>query len=199
MPACFSSGGCGDLGECPIIQIHDNCGWTSAMPDSLRANLESLRQLVASDPSRADARYLLGAEWAAAGRYDMAVAEMTSAVALDPNMHTAHLQLGLLHLSSGRAKEAVAAWQPLEALDDASPIKKFKRGLEALIRDDFAECVLMLEAGIRANHGNAPLNRDMALVIDRVRPKASVPRSDSPTAEDPPVHTDFSLYDPKKS
>jgi Flp pilus assembly protein TadD len=172
------------------------------LSDPASTDLEQLLEQVRSEPNRGDIRYLLGAQWAAAGRYDMAVAEMTNAVALDPKLHTAHLQLGLLHLTMGRPAEAVAAWRSLDMLDAAEPLRIFKHGLEALIRDDFAGCVTLLEAGIRANHTNSALNRDMAMVIERVRP--NVPGSTRTNTVDASaggatgVRTDFSLYDPKK-
>jgi tetratricopeptide (TPR) repeat protein len=160
--------------------------------------IERLLQQVHNEPNRGDIRYLLGARWASAGRYDLAVEEMSRAIELDPMLNTARLQLGLLHLTSGRPAEAVAAWRGLERLSDSDPLRLFARGLEALLRDDFAVCVQWLEMGIRANHSNEPLNRDMALVIDRVR---QTTRPDSPTQpqdDDGSVRTDFSLYDGSK-
>jgi len=107
-----------------------------------------------------------------------------------------------------RPNESLAIWGPLETLGDDAALKFFKRGLEALIRDDFAVCIDQLRHGIELNTQNAPLNRDMSMIIDRVRettaaapePKVEpTPELESPAqaaAEPQPdrVRTDFSLY-----
>jgi tetratricopeptide (TPR) repeat protein len=150
------------------------------------------------EPLRADIRYLLGAQWATAGRYDLAIEEMTRALLLDPSLNTARLQLGLLHLTSGRPAEAVNAWSALDSLSEADPLRVFKQGLEALIRDDFTACVELLSAGIRLNQANTALNKDMSLVIDRVRPHLRDQRAPGDESSSDAVRTDFSLYNPKK-
>lgn len=170
-------------------------------------DLQQIKSAVAGDPGNAELRYLLGAELAQQRDYDGAVIEMTAALAIDPNLHFARLQLGLLYLTMARPKESLAIWAPLEQLDDGAALKSFKRGLEALIGDEFAACIEHLQRGIRLNKQNAPLNRDMNMIIDRVRSTtAAVPEpvtpviqpvpppvSPSPPQADP-VRTDFSLY-----
>jgi tetratricopeptide (TPR) repeat protein len=163
-------------------------------------NVSRLLHLLSADPDRAEVRYLLGAELAAAGRYQDAVSQIEHAVRLDPKLHTGVLQLGLLHLTSGRPNEALQAWQPLEQLDEGHALKLFKRGLECLIHDDFVRCAAWLESGIRANQANPALNKDMTLVLDRIRPLLpSAPPAAAGAAADAAVRTDFSLYEPKKS
>jgi tetratricopeptide (TPR) repeat protein len=169
-------------------------------------DLQQIRSAVANDPGNAELRYLLGAELAQQRDYDGAVIEMNAALAIDPNLHFARLQLGLLYLTMARPNESVAIWAPLEQLGDDAALKAFKRGLEALIRDDFAACIEHLQRGIRLNTQNAPLNRDMTMIIDRVRettvtapepvtphvqPVASPPQ---PKPQTERVRTDFSLY-----
>lgn len=165
-------------------------------------DLQQIRAAVAQDPRNAELRYLLGAELAQQKEYDAAVVEMQTALQLDPGLHFARFQLGLLFLTMARPDHSLATWAPLESLDESAALKYFKRGLEALIRDDFDTCVGMLRQGIQLNTQNAPLNHDMTLVIDRVG-EALVPlpataalkpaepaRSSSPNT----VRTDFSLY-----
>ena len=60
-------------------------------------------------------------------------------------------------------------WAPLEELDETAALKAFKRGLEALIRDDFRTCIGYLQQGIDLNKHNATLNEDMTLLIARVK------------------------------
>ena len=107
--------------------------------------------------------------------------------------------LGLLYLTMAQPNHSITTWAPLEHLDEGAALKYFKRGLEALIRDDFEACVSLLRQGIQLNTQNTPLNRDMSLVIDRVG--AVLAPAGSPQEAPPPekstpsgVRTDFSLY-----
>ena len=145
----------------------------------------------------AERHYLLGAELAQAAEYERAVAEMTRALQLQPNLHTARLQLGLLYLTLGQPAQSLATWQPLDALDPQAYLRLFKEGLEALIRDDFVRCVALLEAGIRANTQNAPLNQDMGRLISKARAATSQRKPAQPPAPGgaDEVRSDFSLYD----
>jgi tetratricopeptide (TPR) repeat protein len=160
-------------------------------------DLQQIRAAVAKDPRNAELRYLLGAELAQQKEYDAAVIEMNAALRLDPGMHFARFQLGLLHLTMAQPDLSMATWAPLESLDETAALKYFKRGLEALIRDDFDTCVEQLRQGIELNTQNAPLNHDMTMVIEKVGdamvpvPVRTVLQTASPSDD---VRTDFSLY-----
>lgn len=154
-------------------------------------DLAKLRRAVLDEPRNGERRYLLGAELAQQRDYEGAVLELSAAVALNPLLHVARLQLGLLHLTLAQPHHTVAVLAPLEELPDDSPLKHFKHGLEALIRDDFAACLRALEHGIALNRGNAPLNDDMQLIVAQVKSVNEATReSQDPAA----VRTDFSLY-----
>ena len=131
-------------------------------------DLQQIRAAVAREPRNAELRYLLGAELAQQREYDAAVVEMRTALELDPNLHFARLQLGLLYLTMSQPNDSIEAWAPLEQLDERAALKAFKRGLEALIRDDFPACINFLQQGIRLNTQNDPLNQDMSTIVDRV-------------------------------
>jgi tetratricopeptide (TPR) repeat protein len=169
--------------------------------------LTELRSAVVNDPRNAELRYLLGAEMAQQKDYDGAVMEMSAAIALNPLLHVARFQLGLLHLTMARPDHSMAVLAPLEDLDDVSALKHFKRGLEALIRDDFANCIAHLGNGIALNKENEPLNRDMNMLMQRVATVMSenaatqhaVTPSVAETAEETAVRTDFSLYNSTKN
>lgn len=162
--------------------------------------LAALRRAVLDDPRNGEKRYLLGAELAQQRDYENAVLEMSAAIALNPFLHVARLQLGLLHLTMAQPHHTRVVLAPLEELDDQSALKHFKRGLEALIVDDFPACVQSLERGIELNRENTALNRDMRLIIERVRSLMQAPAAaDAAGAADAPakdggVRTDFSLY-----
>jgi len=173
-------------------------------------DLEQIQAAVARDPRNAQLRYLLGAELAQQKEYPAAVIEMRNALELDSSLHFARFQLGLLFLTMAEPANSIATWAPLEALDDDAPLKLFKRGLEALIRDDFPACVALLRQGIELNTQNAPLNRDMSMVIERVNQLAPSAPVAAPTVtpvavpaqtrEPDGVRTDFSLYgDPNQT
>lgn len=157
--------------------------------------LTQLRRAVLNDPRNAELRYLLAAEMAQKQDYEGAVLEFSAAVALNPMLHVARLQLGLLHLTLTQPQHTIAVLAPLEDLGDDVALKHFKRGLEALIRDDFAACVTSLRHGIELNHENEPLNRDMSLIIDKVTAVLSEQSAAASTAAAAAeVRTDFSLY-----
>ena len=154
-------------------------------------DLARLRRAVLDAPLDGERRYLLGAELAQQRDYEGAVLEMSAAIALNPLLHVARLQLALLHLTLAQPGHAQHLLAPLEQLQDDSPLKHFKRGLEALIRDDFAACVQALEHGIALNRDNAPLNADMKLIVSKVNSAADANRESQNPAT---VRTDFSAY-----
>src|SRR5688572_14161352 len=109
--------------------------------DGQDEKIAELRRAAVNDPRNGEIRYLLGAELAHQQRYDEAVLELSAAVALNPLLHTARFQLGLLHLTMAQVQHAAAVFAPLENLEDDAPLKHFKRGLDALSVDNFAEAV----------------------------------------------------------
>ena len=131
--------------------------------------LQRLHEAIIRDPANAELRYLLGAEHAQRHEYPEAVAAMRSALEINPQLHFARLQLGLLYLTMSQPDHSLAVWAPLEELDENAALKAFKRGLEALIRDDFPTCIGFLKQGIDLNKHNTTLNDDMSQLIERVR------------------------------
>jgi tetratricopeptide (TPR) repeat protein len=100
-----------------------------------------LRAAITRDPGNAELRYLLGAELAERREYPEAVAQMRTALDINPRLHFARLQLGLLYLTMSQPDDSLTVWAPLEELEETAALKAFKRGLEALIRDDFPACI----------------------------------------------------------
>jgi len=133
------------------------------------SELLRLRAAIVRDPGNAELRYLLGAELAQRHEYPEAVAQMRTALDINPKLHFARLQLGLLYLTMSQPDDSLAVWAPLEDLEETAALKAFKRGLEALIRDDFPSCIGFLQQGIQLNKQNATLNDDMSQLIQRVR------------------------------
>lgn len=163
------------------------------------SDLSQLQAAVRNDPLNAELRYLLGAELAEGKQYEQAVVELATAVRLKPVLHTARFQLGLLHLTLARPTECLDVWQPLDAAEGEPCLKLFKHGMEALIRDDFQQCIDLLKRGIELNTTNPPLNRDMTLVIGKAQTAldaraAAAPVQPQPVEDASTVRTDFSLY-----
>ncbi len=156
-------------------------------------DLQQIRAAVARDPRNAELRYLLGAELAQQREYDAAVIEMRTALELNPNMHFARLQLGLLYLTMSQPNDSIEIWAPLEQLEETAALKAFKRGLEALIRDDFPACINYLQQGIRLNTQNDPLNQDMSTIVARVR-EAGVPVVQPAPVSSGEIRAEFQRY-----
>jgi tetratricopeptide (TPR) repeat protein len=131
--------------------------------------LQRLRAAIAREPGNAELRYMLGAELAQQREYPDAVVAMRTALEINPKLHFARLQLGLLYLTMSQPNDSLTVWAPLEELDETAALKAFKRGLEALIRDDFSACIGFLQQGIDLNKHNVTLNDDMTQLIARVR------------------------------
>jgi tetratricopeptide (TPR) repeat protein len=147
-----------------------------------------LRDAIVREPGNAELRYLLGAELAQRREYTEAVEQMRTALHINPTLHFARLQLGLLYLTMSQPDDSLAIWAPLEDLEETAALKAFKRGLEALIRDDFPACIGFLQRGIALNTQNAPLNHDMSQLIDKVRDGSVI------AEPQPPLRADFSQY-----
>ncbi|HEU4589805.1 MAG TPA: hypothetical protein VFS13_02765 [Steroidobacteraceae bacterium] len=148
-----------------------------------------LRAAITRDPGNAELRYLLGAELAERREYPEAVAQMRTALAINPQLHFARLQLGLLYLTMSQPDDSIAVWAPLEELEETAALKAFKRGLEALIRDDFPACIGHLQRGIDLNKHNVTLNEDMTQLIERVKDGSVIASPANPTPGD-----DFDRY-----
>ncbi len=157
---------------------------------------DALRAAIENEPRKAELHYLLGAELAGQRDYEGAAQEMARALELNPDLHTCRFQLGLLLLTMAIPDQARAVWADLESLESASPLWYFKRGLEALIEDRFADCVSWLRKGIEVNDANPALNQDMQMIIDRASTliESAPPAAPTKDTEDGAVRTDFSLY-----
>ncbi|MES1190154.1 MAG: tetratricopeptide repeat protein [Steroidobacter sp.] len=148
-------------------------------------------------------RYLHAAELAQQQRYAEAENEFAAALVMNPSLHTARFQLGLLQLTNGNVDAARSTWASL--MDTASPaeLQCFVRGLDALIQDDFPTAIAHLQKGISLNRTNAPLNKDMAMVIEKINAAnthTSAPRVAATSTAEPEslsTRTDFSLYNQK--
>ena len=135
--------------------------------------LMCLKRAARLDPKSGAVVYFTAVIYAQLNLFERALTTMRQAVELDPALDIAHFQIGLLCFTSARLSEAIAAWQPLQRLGDEHPLYLFKTGLEALARDDFDACRSYLQRGMQANTQNAPLNKDMQAILDRIDSRKS--------------------------
>ncbi len=165
------------------------------MTDHSVMTLQQRAAAARSQPESAAARYLYGCSLATAGHNVEAVAEFRKTLQLDPTLYTAVFQLGLLYLTMGRVDEAAGAWRGLDPLPEDHSLQRFRAGLLAMLRGDWAMSVAAIEAGMLGQPQNLPLNSDMAAVADQIRSRLTA--STDRKLIDPgtiPVRTDFSLY-----
>jgi tetratricopeptide (TPR) repeat protein len=127
-----------------------------------------LKEAVARPDATAIAHYLLGAEYAQIGMYERAIGEMEAAIALDPALSIARLQLGLLWLGANDNTRAADVLLPLTELADGQPLHHFGAGLLHLIKQEAADAVRCLKAGIALNSVNPPLNADMQKIVQQL-------------------------------
>ncbi len=151
-------------------------------------------QTVAPPAAEARALLLQAAAFAQAQDYDRAEATYLALLEQAPDWDIARFQLGLLQFTSARPAVAAATWRRLDRLADGHPLKLFKAGFEKLARDEFDAAIDAFKQGIACNVENAPLNRDMAMVIERVSQVIS-PKSgkEEPSGEAPSLPTDHIL------
>jgi tetratricopeptide (TPR) repeat protein len=121
---------------------------------------------------------------------------MTAALKIDPGLVPARFQLGLLYLVHARVEEAAAVWNDLDSLPESDPYLHFKRGLEALARDDFATCKESLERGLALNTSNPPLNKDMQKILDDIAARTG--GQPQPAASEESAHVLLSAYKRQK-
>jgi tetratricopeptide (TPR) repeat protein len=138
-----------------------------AMQSDSDDQLERVDRLISSYPDDPRLHVLRGSVLASIGRPIEAMPALRRAVELAPDFTIARFQLGFFQLTSGEAANALSTWGPLAMLPEQNYLRMFVAGLTHLIRDEFAEAIAHLRAGIAANDENPPLNRDMQLIIEQ--------------------------------
>lgn len=141
----------------------------TALEGGAQDDLERADRLLVEYPEDPRLHFLRGSMLVGIGRSIEALPALRKAVDLAPDMVIARFQLGFFLLTSGDAAEALSVWGPLALLPETHYLRLFVGGLTHLIRDEFTDAVRILEEGIAANSENPPLNRDMSLIIEKVR------------------------------
>lgn len=131
--------------------------------------IAQIDRMLSRFPNDPRLHFLRGSVLAGIGRPIEALAALKTAVEIAPDFAIARFQLGFFQLTSGEAADALGTWGPLALLTDGHYLRLFVTGLTYLIRDEFPQAIAALESGIEANSENPPLNRDMQVIIDKVR------------------------------
>ena len=140
----------------------------AAIGSGARDEIERTDRLIKEYPEDARLHFLRGSMLVSIGRSIEALPALRKAVELAPELSIARFQLGFFLLTSGDAAEALSVWGPLALLPADHYLRLFVGGLTHLIRDEFSDCVRLLKEGIARNEENAPLNRDMGLIVEKV-------------------------------
>jgi tetratricopeptide (TPR) repeat protein len=141
-------------------------------------------------PSAAVPYLLTAGELAQMGRYDEAETAYVRAILLDPNLYIARFQLGLLQFTSGKVPMAMLTWQPLTTLGDEHPLSLIVRGFAELAQDNMSEAAGLFHAGMAANKDNEPLNRDIAMVLQRMADAGGGGKPAEPAPLEQPAKSD---------
>ena len=151
--------------NCPEPRMADILATISNDPASAS---EVASRAVEEFPTDANLRFLLGSAFGNIQDYGSAKSQLNEALALAPEFHLARLQLGLMHLTSGDERLARAILAPLLNIATDSYLRSFADGLIALSYDEFERARSSLQTGVSQNLDNAPLNRNMQLLINAV-------------------------------
>ncbi|MGC1468449.1 MAG: hypothetical protein WA793_03635 [Sphingorhabdus sp.] len=109
--------------------------------------------------------FMKGSILAGKQRFIEGHAALSRAIEIAPDFVLARYQLGFFELTSGEAERALSTWGPLLKLPLENYLRNFVEGLTHLIRDEFADAIAKMRAGIERNHENMPMNRDIELLI----------------------------------
>lgn len=120
------------------------------------------------EPNDANVCLLLGMVYVQSELPERGLEALQLAVKLDPRLYLAHFQIGLLLYSDDREEEASEAWQALDVLGEQHPFVLFKKGLEALSRDEYSACRDYLQRGIEINTPQGPLSAEMSRFLEWV-------------------------------
>ncbi|WP_324740476.1 hypothetical protein U8326_11660 [Tsuneonella sp. CC-YZS046] len=141
----------------------------AALLESIRGDdaddLAQAERLLARFPDDPRLHFLRGSILAGRQRPIEAHVSLARAVELAPEFHIARYQLGFFELTSGEADKALSTWGPLLRLPQTHHLRLFVEGLTHLVRDEFAEAIDSMKAGMAANTENPPLNNDIALLV----------------------------------
>ena len=125
-------------------------------------------------PNMAAPYLLLAAEYMELTQYELAEMAFGRALLTNPQLHIARLQLGLLFFSTDRLELAIATWAPLTILEETNYFFHFAQGLIALTQNNQDLAIEQLNLGLLKNTENAPLNSDMANLVNKLRGEASL-------------------------
>ena len=148
-----------------------------------------LNTVLMRNPYHANARHLLGAEYAQAGKINEAVIEIATALELNPNLPLARFQLGLLLMTCARVEDAVQVWNGLDILGSEHVLNRFRYSMLLIAKGEMDQARQQLAATIAENIDLPALNSEMLVVIETIA--ASTSRQRPEANEDDPNSPHF--------
>ena len=100
--------------------------------------------------------------------YKKAITSITQAITLESDLYIAVFRLGLLYLIQRQPDQATQIWFPLGCLTENDPLLLFSLGLQHLAKNEFIQCQVLLEKGIKINHRYPDLNTKMQSMLDEI-------------------------------
>lgn len=146
---------------------------TAAIAGDDAGDADAVRAMLGRYPDDPRLHFLSGSILAGKNRPIEAHRAMSRAVELAPGFALARYQLGFFELTSGEAERALSTWGPLLMLPADDYLRVFAEGMTHLIRDEFDAAIERFQAGIALNRDNAPMNRDIHLLIAECRKLAN--------------------------
>jgi Flp pilus assembly protein TadD len=143
-------------------------GLEASREERVEEALALFQRAAALAPQAGLPHFLIAAELAQMGRMDEAEAAYANAVLLAPALDMARYQLGLVQFTSGRPALALVTWGPLFQLPPTSALQRAVHAFAALAQDDFDRAVACFREAMVLNLDNAPFNRDMQMMIERI-------------------------------
>lgn len=142
----------------------------AVMEQDTKAGIQQASKILVNYPDDARVHFLQGSLLIETGDLIGAHNALKRAVEIAPDFAIARFQLGFFQLTSGESNEALKTWARLDMLPDDHYLSLFVVGLRHLIRDEIADSIRCLEEGISVNQEILPLNNDMRLLVQEIRP-----------------------------
>jgi Flp pilus assembly protein TadD len=140
------------------VAVSQAAQWSEA--STLLAAASELR------PEAPEPHYLRAANFAATGDFAAAEAEFSACLALAPHLAIARFQFGLLYVTTGRPDAARSVWEPL--LATRHPLSWFARAMLAILHGDRTNADAWIRQGLQTHRENAPLNANMAALLEKL-------------------------------
>lgn len=145
--------------------------------DDTAAGLNEVDGLLKEHPRDPRLHFFRGSLLATLREYDEGRKAMSTAIDIAPGFTLARYQLGFLHFTSGDLDRAESTWRPLIDQREDEVLGQLAQGLILLGNDKFEPAIDQLERSMSENIRHPAVNRDVALLVEKVRELITVDES----------------------